>query len=129
MGNILLEQLTLDNPALKYLVDFQPSVNPEKILSDRQKLLNGIKANGFFYAQTLEARENTTYALRSVAYRGNLYREFKGITYDEFSFDKRRDIIVGFQIARKDSDGSVTILWKELSRKDSPKLLLNKNSK
>lgn len=126
VGDVPLEQLNLQTPELKYLVDFQPSNEQEKALTFQKQLLNGVKANGFLYTQVVGLEENTTYALRSVAYNGKFYREVKGVIYDEFSFDKRKDILVGFRVIRKESDGGVTVLWKELSRKDSPKLISTK---
>lgn len=129
VGDVPLEQLNLQNRALKYLIDFQPSMDQAKAGEDQQKLINGVKANGFTYAQALGAVENMTYALRSIAYRGNFYREYKGLVYDELSYDKRKDIVVAFKVIEKDSDGGVTILWKELSSKESPKFVPKKPHK
>lgn len=129
VGDVPLEQLDLNSPALKYLNEFQPATEQEKAVAIQQELTKGIKANGFVYSYAVNAKENTTYLLRSVAYNGKFYREMKGVIYDELSFDKRKDVIVGFRVIRKDADGAVTILWKELSRKDAPKLALKKERK
>lgn len=34
--------------------------------------------------------------------------------------DKRIDLLVAFRIIREDEDGSVSILWKEISRQNAP---------
>ena len=81
--------------------------------------INGIENDGFFYCRNLEASENTTYVLRSIAYRGSYYRAIEGFVYDELDFDERRDVTVAFRIVRRDSE-SVTILWKILENQKSP---------
>lgn len=129
IGDVPLEQINLQSPALKYLIDLQPAVEQEKALTFQQQLIKGIKADGFVYSQAVNVRENTTYALRSIAYDGKFHRTVKGFVYDEFDFDKRKDVIVGFRVIRREADGGVTVLWKELSRKNAPKLLLKKEKK
>jgi hypothetical protein len=84
--------------------------------------MRGIRRDGFLYRRGLFIVENTTFALRSIAYEGKHYRAINGLTYNEFDYDKRNDVIVVFRIVEKDEAGNVTILWKELSEKNSPKL-------
>jgi len=43
--------------------------------------------------------------------------------------DKRMDLIVAFRVVGRETNGSVTILWKELNRLDAPKILFAKNEK
>lgn len=43
--------------------------------------------------------------------------------YDPLFRDERKDIIVVFRIVRVDPDGAATLIWKELQRKNSPKLV------
>jgi hypothetical protein len=74
----------------------------------------------------LPVADNTTYALRSIAYQGTIMRSIQTLTYNELDVDKRRDVIVVFRVVKRDADGSVTILWKELSNKNAPKLKENK---
>ena len=62
--------------------------------------------------------------MRSIAYRGNYYRAIDGFLYDELDFDKRKDVTVAFRIIRRDEE-SVTIIWKQLVEKDSPKVKRN----
>ncbi len=94
------------------------------------------KVDGFSYAHRVKAEENMTYALRVIAYQAD--KNFSDAVYKDFLnpemqrlgsilVDKRADLIVGFRVVRKDSDGGLTILWKELNRKQSPKLLYTKN--
>lgn len=120
IGDVPLEQVTLQTKGLKFLVDFQPEPDYEKGRAVDLKLVEGIRAEGFFYRRGLFIVENTTFALRSIAYDGKYYRAVNRVTYNEFNYDKRKDVIVVFRIVEKDEAGNVTILWKELREKDSP---------
>jgi hypothetical protein len=122
IGNVPLEEVSLQTRGLQYLVDFQPEPDYEKGKEIDLQLMQGIRNDGFLYRRGLFSVENTTFALRSIAYDGKYLRAVKNLTYDEFNFDKRKDVIVVFRIVEKDESGNVTILWKVLQEKDSPKV-------
>jgi len=122
IGNVPLEEVNLQTKGLKYLVDFQPEPDYEKSREIDLKLMKGITRDGFLYRRGLFIVENTTFALRSIAYGGKYFRAVSGLTYNEFDFDKRKDVIVVFRVVEKDEAGNVTILWKELQEKDSPEI-------
>jgi hypothetical protein len=129
LGDVSLENLSLESEGIKYLTEFVP----EKLSSEATKqyiqIVKGVKANRHEYRKALPAHENMTYAIRVIAYRGSIYRNFRGWIYNLLDGDKRIDIIVGFRVIRKEADGSVTLLWKELDRKKSPKLERDKKKK
>jgi hypothetical protein len=122
IGDVALENVSLNTKGLKFLTDFKPESDFEKAKEIDLQLAKGIKQDGFLYRRALYAKDNTTYVLRSIAYRGSFYRVVQNISYNELAFDKRKDVIVAFRIVRRDDDGSVTILWKELTRNNSPKI-------
>lgn len=122
IGDVPLENVTLQTNGINYLAEFQPEIDYEKAKELDKQLTEGIRQGDFLYRRGLYIVENTTFALRSIAYDGDYYRSINGITYNELDFDKRRDIIVVFRIVEKDSTGDVTILWKKLQEKDSPKI-------
>jgi hypothetical protein len=122
IGDVPLENITLQTNGINYLADFQPEIDYEKAKELDRQLIEGIRQGDFLYRRGLYIVENTTFALRSIAYEGDYYRSIGGITYNELDFDKRRDIIVVFRIVEKDSAGNVTILWKKLQEKESPKI-------
>lgn len=122
IGDVPLEQVSLHTEGLKYLVEFEPESDYEKNKEIDLQLTEGIESDGFLYRRGLYIVENTTFVLRSIAYDGKYMRAIKGVTYNEFDFDRREDIIVAFRIVEKDADGNVTILWKEMQEKDSPKI-------
>jgi hypothetical protein len=123
IGDVPLEKVTLQTAGLKYLVDFKPTTNYAEAQKIAGEIVKGIRSDGFLYGRGLNANDNITYALRCIAYNGRLNRAVQGITYNEFEFDKRDDVIVVFRIVSRDADGSVTILWKKLAEKDAPKLV------
>ncbi len=122
VGDVPLEKVSLQTKGMKFLVDFQPEPDYEKAKEIDRKLTEGIESDGFIYRRGLYAQKDTTFVLRSIAYSGTYFRAIRGITYNEFRFDKRRDIVVAFRIVETGADGSVTILWKELANKKSPKV-------
>lgn len=122
LGDIFLQEVSLDTKGVKFLLDFAPTIEYQKAFEMESRLIAGIENDGFIYQSSLAAEENSTYVLRSIAYRGDSMRAVQGVTYNELDFDKREDIFVAFRIIRKDEDGSLTIIWKELNNKKSPKI-------
>ena len=120
LGDVPLDEVTLRTKGMKYLTEFQPEPDYEKGKAIDLKLTEGVREDGFLYRRGLYTVENTTFALRSVAYGGKYFRAVKNITYNEFDYDKRKDVIVVFRIVERDAEGNVTILWKILQEKDSP---------
>lgn len=122
LGDVPLDEVTLETRGLKYLRNFQPEPDYEKGKALDAALTKGIVDDGFLYRRGLFMVENTTFALRSIAYNGKYFRALDRVTYNEFDFDKRKDVIVVFRIVEKDDAGNVTILWKKLQEKDSPEV-------
>jgi hypothetical protein len=122
LGNVPLENLSTATEGMKFLTDFVPETLNTAATKQYIEIVKGIRADRHEYRKVLPASENMTYAMRIIAYRGSFYRSFRGWIFDLISGDDRFDLIVGFKVVRKETDGSVTILWKELERKKSPKL-------
>jgi hypothetical protein len=122
LGDVPLEDVNLQTKGLKFLLDFQPEPDYEKGKALDERLTEGIAHDGFLYRRGLYTVENATFALRSIAYSGKYFRSVKNVTYNEFDYDRRRDITVVFRLVAKDADGSVTILWRELEQKESPEI-------
>ncbi len=123
IGDIPLEKVTLQTAEVENLSKFQPASNIETAKEIDSKLNEGIKHEKIIYQRLLPARENTTYLLRSIAYRGVVSKTAQGFVYNELDYDKRKDILVAFRIVQTDSNGSIIILWKQLALKDSPKIV------
>lgn len=127
IGDIPLDKIDLKTKELSVLAGFTPTDDFTKASAFSAMLEKGIDGGNLVYKSNAPVMENTTYALRSIAYRGEFMKSIDGMVYDEFGFDDRKDIIVVFRVVRLVPDESVTIIWKELSRKKSPKMEIKKN--
>ena len=126
LGDVPIDKVDVRSAGIDFLVKFEPANDFKDAQEIAVKLDAGIKNETFLYKNLLPVAENTTYALRSIAYQGNIIRSIQGLTYNELEIDKRKDVIVVFRVVRRDTDGSVTILWKELSNKNALRLKENK---
>jgi hypothetical protein len=125
LGDVPLEQVTLNTKGVKYLAKLKPANDFNKAAEIAKKLTQGIKDEGFTYASIIPAEENATYVLRAIAYRGEALKTVDGIIYNEMDVDKREDIIIAFRVVRLNSNEDVTILFQELDSNKSPKLKPN----
>lgn len=122
LGDVAIEYIGMDTPGMKYLVESKPVKDSDEFTRDEEEIIRGIERDGFLYRKGHLVRENATYALRSIAYRGKYIRSIDGVTYDELELDRRRDVIVAFRVVRMDPAGNVTIVWKRLRDAEAPKL-------
>ena len=106
------------------MLDFKPAASKEEMQKLDQQLSTGIEVDGFIYRFGFYVEKGTTFALRSIAYR-KLMSSVKGVVYDEIDYDKRKDILIVFRIVEKVLNGGITVVWRELSRKDAPVLREN----
>ncbi len=95
LGNISLENVTLQLPALKYLLEFQPPIESGELANQRKILSAGITKDGFRVQSGVASKSDTTYAVRTINY-------------------KKSDAIYIFRVINKSSDGSVFLLWQQL---------------
>ncbi|MBA2619995.1 MAG: hypothetical protein H0U87_02215 [Acidobacteria bacterium] len=138
LGDVPLESVSALIGGLKFLLGFEPQVQSVEAKKQFAQIANGVQADGFKYAKSVRAEKNMTYALRVVAYRtenkvanrlsanasaGN--SKFINLNFA----DKRIDLTVAFRIVRRDADGNITILWKELNRREAPKIVFSKSEK
>jgi hypothetical protein len=123
LGDIPLESIAVDSEGIKFLADYAPATDKDEILTKSGEMIKGLNVGNYFYSKAVRAEEKTTYALRMIAYRGKVLRPLeKNIFKDELEGDKRVDLVVAFRVVRKEADGNLTLLWKQLQRKDSPKI-------
>ena len=108
LGDVKLEDLSVNSAGMDFLVNFKPEKKAKKINEQYEQIAKGIKIGNYEYLKSLPISENATYALRSIAYQGSL----------DFPPGEIADVIVAFRVAGIDDDGTVTIIWKELSRKN-----------
>ena len=134
LGDVPIENVDRNTAGLKFLFDVTPESNMTGAKRSRKLFEKGINDGGFRYSTNVEPVENMTFALRMIAYRvANSLPAISGhSTMNELKFksldmDKRDDIIIAFRLVRKDQNGGLTIVWKELDRKEAPKIKFDKN--
>ena len=120
LRDVPLETVNLQTSGLNFLVTFKPETENKNMKESRNHFLKGVLKDGFTYRSEWQAIENTTYILRSIAYKGKQTITPDGVEVSQV--DKRKDIIIAFRVIRKSEDGSMTILWKELTKKGAPNL-------
>ena len=118
-----IEDVNPRSEGVRFISDFVPANQQQAVSKQNLQFVTGVTDGNFTYAKILPATEGGVYVLRSIAYRGRVIREsLGGVLYNELDFDTRRDVIVAFHVVRRSPDGSVTLLWKELRRKEAPKM-------
>lgn len=111
MGDIPIENVSLDSPGVRFVAAFEPSeklqiANEQAFQFDKGRLEGeNMYARGF-----KKVAKDTTYVLRSHGYDV------------ESATGRPDDVIVVFRVIRIDDNGDVTIVWKELQRKKGQKL-------
>ncbi|MCB1023165.1 MAG: hypothetical protein KDB79_02165, partial [Acidobacteria bacterium] len=122
LGNQDLDKIELHSPGMKVLTEFPAAKTTQEAYERAVKIMEGFVQDGFAYGLGVYAEAESTSAVRLIAYRARYLKYVEGVAYDEFSFDKRRDIIVAFRVIRKDDEGRITVLWKELQNKKAPRI-------
>lgn len=139
LGDIPMTDVSLATNGVKFLTDFLPSTELTDVKKQYAEISKGIITGNYAYSNSLSAVLDMTYALRVIAYRnGNnvLKRinrdqmlgvtpspESKNMMFLALKGDTRIDLTLSFRVIRKDTDGSITLIWKELARKDAPEIV------
>lgn len=109
LGDVPLEEVTLNNEVAQFLLSYAaPSVEAEARSAARRSG-TGVQVGDYTYKNRLPVRINATYLLRSISYEDS-------------------DTLVAFRVLRKDTDGSVILLWKMLKRFPRPQLVRDKTA-
>jgi hypothetical protein len=101
-GLASLDEVTLDHPALKFLLNFSPALTESEIRIQQRQAGEGIKAGEFSYRSRAPVNVGHTYVLRSIDY-------------------DKTDVLIAFQVLRRDEDGSVVLIWKILKKFSPPR--------
>lgn len=121
LGDVPLENVSVNTEGMNFLTEFQPETNTRDASVQYVKLTRGIKVGKYEYIKVFPAMADTTYAMRLVAYRAKTARLYRGFIYDPLAGDERSDVVLAFRVIRKDN-GGITLVWKELERKKAPKI-------
>lgn len=138
LGDVPLQSVSAASGGIKFLLDFEPEVQSEKAKIQFARITKGVEAAGYKYANSVKVEENTTYALRTIAYRvqnKTIFRLSRQTNADDLKFftlkgDRRVDLTVAFRVVRRDdAPGGITILWKELDRRNAREIVFAKNER
>jgi hypothetical protein len=129
LGEIDLEKVFGESEGVKFLSNYLPDSQGAEAQKQYVQMTKGVKAGNYVYKKALPIIADATYALRVIAYKGNVFRTFRGFRFDLLEGDKRIDLTLAFRVIRLEKDGSVTLLWKEVERKESLRLIFPKRKK
>lgn len=102
LGDIPLEEVTLEDAGVQYLATFKPPrAEQEAREQHRRGRETGFEVGKYTYKSRLPALVNNTYVLRSVNYGTS-------------------DVLIALRVVRRDFDGSRVMLWKLLKRFPAP---------
>jgi hypothetical protein len=110
LGDVPLENLTLDDPRVQFLSVYQAPRKLETAQAEAALFRLGVKLDSATYSSEVPIQVNSTFLLRSITYR-----------YHDGS-----DVLVVLRVLHKDDDGSVTIEWKRLKKYRAPKRSFNR---
>jgi hypothetical protein len=95
LGDVPIDGISIENPALQYLATFSPPTNLADARVQQQRAGTGFTSGGYGYVNRMRATASTTFALRSIDYGAS-------------------DVLVAFRVVRFDTDGSAIVVWKIL---------------
>ena len=127
LGDVPIDNISSKTTGANYIYEFVPETEVSEIEKQNSNLVKSVKIDGSIYRKYLKISQGNTYLLRSIAYKVKKKKFEKGrrIRINNTSVDKRLDIVLAFRVIELDTDGSVTLLWKVLKSKKSPKLNMN----
>jgi len=103
LGDIPIDSLTPDSPGVSTLATYAPPLERKQAQSDYERFERGLTLSGHTFQTQVPVHENTTYALRSIAYG-------------------RSDLLIAIRVVKQNADGSVLLLWKRIDKFSTPKL-------
>lgn len=121
LGNSSLDKLNLSSDGVKQLVELEPPTKKEDLQKYSKLIGKGVNVGNRIYSTNADLKLNQTYLLRVIAFKG--IPKSAGISkYPAWKNDERDDVIIVFRTLKINEDKSWIILWKELARKDAPKI-------
>lgn len=126
LGDVALENVSVNSDGMKFINEYVPQTMNKEAHKQFLQMIHGVKAGKYVYRRIVPAIENITYALRTIAYKGSIYRTFRGFRFNLLDGDKRIDQTLAFRIVRREKDGALTLVWKELERREAPRLKFEK---
>jgi len=103
LGPVQLADVTVEYPGVKYLATYEtPASEPEARIEQR-RFMAGSEIDGAIFKTRVPLEADSSYILRSINF-------------------EMSDVLVAFQVVRKDDDGSAIIAWRLLKKYGKPTL-------
>ncbi len=106
LGENSLAEVTTDSAEANFLVNYKPPTNESDVRIEQQRTRN-YETAGISYKNAVPAVVGHSYVFRTISFGD-------------------ADVLVAFNIHRKDADGSLIIFWKLLENYEKPLLARNK---
>jgi hypothetical protein len=103
LGDVPIEGVTTGTDGVRYLALFEPPRAEPGARVEQRRTGSGFVDEHWTYKSRLPVLTKQTYVVRSVDYGTS-------------------DVLVAFRVVRKDTDGSVVLLWKVLKKYAKPEL-------
>lgn len=133
LGEVGLNEVSLEKKYAQYILNFKPHEKSAEAKKQFAEISKTITNNGYKYGKVIKIKPDTTYLARIINYRVDVvFHKLRSRNPVDLNFlnaaslQKNNDAVIAFRIVRVEPDKSVTILWKQLSEKKSPKLKFEK---
>lgn len=113
LGDVKIEELSLSSDGLQHLSQFVPAMTPKVAETQAKQFQKGLAAGSHIFYGAVKVVENNVYGLRVIAYDSKV---------KTMSVDPRKDVVLVFKVIRLENNGDATIVWRQLERKNAPKL-------
>ena len=130
LGKENFDELNLESAGLKFLAEYEPETDINKAQQQFISALNGIEVENedssfrYTYSKSVPVNLDNSYAVRTIFYNSEQY---KASGFEQIYSKDNSDVIAVFKIIDIDEEGHITVIWKELAKKDAPYLVLPDN--
>lgn len=104
-----INSVSLETKEIKGLKSFSPTREYSELFSQQEKFYQTKNVEGKIYTTAVPAKLNNLYAMRTVNYYNLNYFGKIHKYYD--------DLTLVFQVVNQDSDGALTLIWRDLDEK------------
>jgi hypothetical protein len=103
LGQVQLTDVTVESPGVKYLATYEAAASEPEARIEQRRFGSGTEIDGTIFKKRVPLEVGSSYILRSINF-------------------EESDLLVAFQVVRKDDDGSAIIAWRLLKKYDKPTL-------
>jgi hypothetical protein len=110
LGNVPFDEISFDHPFAHFVSTYSAPLTEPEIRSEQQRFGRVATVGETIYRNGLPVEVNATYLVRSINYSA------------------KENVLVVFSVVRKDTDGSIIIVWKILKKYPQPEVARNRET-